>query len=253
MRDEHTPSAQEGPAIPSPKRPLNPWIRTYLKRSHAGRPDAKGLGALRPVEPAARREGKPLLGEDQVYVMKYGEEYHPAWCHIVSDKWSTAPRGLLVTLLADVGTRARCQECDRSLKSVTESFAKEHERSPGPDRQPDTAIPLRVVGFSHGILFLAAGPKYQEVLKQTAVEPATPLLVDGRRHGMLLRVDASRQEPLLVIQMDPRAKFRNGSYQVRLRLPLQRSATKPYAVDLVEPAARARHAAQPPVADDVGR
>ncbi|MHA7170349.1 hypothetical protein ACX801_19545 [Arthrobacter bambusae] len=137
---------------------------------------------------------------------------------------------------------------------MTESFAKEHERSPGPDRQPDTAIPLRVVGFSHGILFLAAGPKYQEVLKQTAVEPATPLLVDGRRHGMLLRVDASRQEPLLVIQMDPRAKFRNGSYQVRLRLPLQRSATKPYAVDLVEPAARAKHAAaQPPVADDVGR
>ncbi|UKA60704.1 hypothetical protein [Arthrobacter sp. FW306-2-2C-D06B] len=114
-------------------------------------------------------------------------------------------------------------------------------------------IPLRVVGFSHGVLFLAAGPKYQHLLKQTAVEPATPLLVDGLRHGMLLRVDASRQEPLLVIQMDPRAKFRSGAYQVRLRLPLQRSATKPYAVDSIEPAARARHAAlHPPVADDSG-
>lgn len=112
---------------------------------------------------------------------------------------------------------------------------------------------MRVVGFSHGILFLAAGPKYQQLLKQAAVEPATPLLVDGRRHGMLLRVDASRHEPLLVIQMDPRAEFRNGPYQVRLRRPLQRSATKPYAVDSIEPASGARHAApHPPVVDDLG-
>lgn len=185
--------------------------------------------------------------------MKNGKEYHPAWCRIVADKWSSAPRGLLVTLLADVGTRARCRECDRSLRSATESLTREHERHPRPTRQPDTVVPLRVVGFSHGVLFLGAGPKYQELLKQTAVEPATPLLVDGRRHGILLRVDASRQEPLLVIQMDPRARFRNGAYQVRLRLPLQRSATKPYAVDSIEPAARARHAAlHPPVVDDMG-
>ena len=185
--------------------------------------------------------------------MKNGKEYHPAWCPVVADKWSSAPRGLLVTVLADVGTRARCQECDRSLKTVTGPLSGEHEEQPRPTRQPDMVIPLRVVGFSHGVLFLAAGPKYQHRLKQTAVEPATPLLVDGLRHGMLLRVDASRQEPLLVIQMDPRAKFRSGAYQVRLRLPLQRSATKPYAVDSIEPAARARHAAlHPPAADDSG-
>jgi hypothetical protein len=53
---------------------------------------------------------------------------------------------------------------------------------------------------------------------------------------MVVRIDASRDEPLLVIQLDPRATFRNGLYQVRLRRPLQRSATKPYAVESVEPA-----------------
>lgn len=184
--------------------------------------------------------------------MKNGTDYHPAWCQVVADKWNSAPRGLLVTRLADVGMRARCRECDRSLRSATESFPKEHNQESGSTRQAETVIPVRVVGLSHGVLFLAAGPKYQHLLKQTAVEPATPLLVDGLRQGKLLRVDASRQEPLLVIQMDPRAKFRSGAYQVRLRPPLQRSATKPYAVDSIEPAGRARHAApHPPVVDDM--
>ncbi|MDQ0028461.1 hypothetical protein J2S89_000269 [Arthrobacter bambusae] len=186
-------------------------------------------------------------------MLKNGKEYHPAWCNVVADKWNNAPRGLLVTLMADVGTRTRCRECERSRKTATEPFTADREAHSSPARQPGTVIPLRVVGLSHGILFLAAGPKYQALLEQTAVEPATPLLVDGRRLGMLLRVDASRQEPLLVLQMDPRATFRNGPYQARLRLPLQRSATKPYAVDSIEPAARARHAAaRPPGVDDMG-
>jgi hypothetical protein len=68
------------------------------------------------------------------------------------------------------------------------------------------------------------------------VEPATPLLVGGRRDGMVVRLDPARDEPLLIVQLDPRATFRNGPYQVRLRPPLQRSATKPYAVESVEPA-----------------
>lgn len=184
--------------------------------------------------------------------MKNGEEYHPAWCQVVAHKWDSGPRGLLVTRLADVGMRTRCPECDRYLRSATGSRPKEHNKEPGPTRQAETVIPLRVVGLSHGVLFLAAGPKYQHLLMQTAVERATPLLVDGLRHGVLLRVDASRQEPLLVIQMDPRVKFRSGSYQVRLRRPLRRSAAKPYAVDSIEPAPRARHAApHPPDVDDV--
>jgi hypothetical protein len=68
------------------------------------------------------------------------------------------------------------------------------------------------------------------------VEPATPLSVGGRRDGMVVRLDAARAEPLLVVQLDPRVTFKDGPYQVRLRRPLQRSATKPYAVESVEPA-----------------
>lgn len=214
-------------------------IRKYLKSSHPAQAEARGLGELKPVEPAARREGAPLLGDDQVYVMKYGREYHTAWCQVVADKWGHAPRGLLVTLLADVGARTRCQECDRPLKAARASSAQEYQMQPRPTPEPpppDAVIPLRVIGVAHGILFLAAGPEYQEILKETAVEPATPLSVGGRRDGMVVRLDAARAEPLLVVQLDPRATFRNGPYQVRLRRPLQRSATKPYAVESVEPA-----------------
>jgi hypothetical protein len=96
-------------------------------------------------------------------------------------------------------------------------------------------IPLKVVGIAHGILFLAAAPEHRERLRETAVEPATPMYVGGRRDGMVVRLDAGRDEPLVVVQMDPRATFRNGPYQVRLRRPLLRSASKPYAVESVEP------------------
>lgn len=229
-------------AIPKPKRQLNPLIRKYVKASHPDQADARGLGELKPVEPAAWREGVPVLGQDQVYVMKYGSEYHTAWCRIVADKWGHAPRGLLVTLLADVGARAACQECGRDLKIARASSAQENQLqtlpAPAPP-PPDAVIPLSVVGVAHGILFLAAGPEYQERLKETAVEPATPLLVGGRRDGIVVRVDAARDEPLLIVQLDPRATFRNGPYQVRLRPPLRRSATKPYAVESIEPAPEA--------------
>ncbi|MFF2243848.1 hypothetical protein ACFVTM_06665 [Arthrobacter sp. NPDC058130] len=210
-------------------------ILKYLKSGQPARA-AGGLGELKAVDPAARREGLPLLGDDQVYVMKYGTEYHTSWCEIVADKWDHAPRTLLVTLFADVGARTLCQECDRPLRAVTATPAQEPQFPPGPTREPDAVIPLSVVGVAHGILFLAAGPEYQERLKETAVEPATPLLVGGRRDGMVVRVEAGRDEPLLVVQLDPRATYRSGPYQVRLRRPLLRSATKAYAVECVEPA-----------------
>ena len=211
----------------------------YLKASRPDHPEARGLGGLKPVEPAGRREGMPLIGDGQVYVMKYGREYHTAWCQVVADKWAHAPRGLLVTMLADVGVRTRCLECDRALTAAGASSAPEYHLQPRPSPAPpppDAVIPLRVVGTAHGILFLAAAAEFQDQLRETAVEPATPLLVDGRRDGMVVRVDASRDEPLLVVQLDPRAAFRDGPYQVRLRRPLQRSATKPYAVESVESA-----------------
>ncbi|MEY9776069.1 hypothetical protein [Arthrobacter sp. MW3 TE3886] len=173
--------------------------------------------------------------------MKYGKEYHTAWCQVVADKWDHAPRGLRVTLLADVTARTRCQKCDRIVKAAGATSAQADHVQPQPTAAPlppDAVIPLTVVGAAHGILFLAAGPEHQERLQQTAVEPATPLLVDGRRDGLVVRVDSARDEPLLVIQLDPRATFRDVPYQTRLRYPLQRSATKPYAVESVETAPR---------------
>ncbi len=230
-------AVQEGPAISRPKRQLNPLILRYLKANDSAHSDARDLGRLKPAEPAARREGVPLLGADQVYVMKHGSEFHTAWCQVVADKWSHAPRGLLVTLLADVGARTPCRECGRLLNATGESPARDPgHRLPARAFPPDAVIPLSVVGLAHGILFLAAGPEYRERLRETAVEPATPLLVGGQRDGMVVRIEAARDEPLLVIQLDPRAAFRNGPYQVHLRRPLQRSATKPYAVESVEPA-----------------
>jgi hypothetical protein len=180
----------------------------------------------------------PLLGADQVYVMKRGWEYHTAWCQVVADKWGIAPRGLLVTLLADVGSRTPCRECSLPLSAPGESSARNDPRNPAaiPARPPNPVIPLTVVGLAHGILFLAAGREHRERLSETTVEPATPLLVGGQRDGRVVRIETTRDEPLLVIQLDPRATFRDGPYQVHLRRPLQRSGTKPYAVDSVEPA-----------------
>lgn len=234
---DRTPVAQEGPGIPKPKRQPNPLLRKYLNPGRPANAKASDLGMLKPIEPAARREGMPLLGDDQVYVTKYGNEYHTAWCHIVADKWAHAPRGLLVTMVADVGMRTRCPECARVLKAAGTSSALPYQvqAPPSPVRPPrGMVIPLRVVGAAHGVLFLAAAAEFRNRLKETAVEPATPLFVDGRREGLVLRVDATRVEPLLVVQLDPRATFRDGLYQVRLRRPLQRSAAKPYAVDSVE-------------------
>lgn len=183
--------------------------------------------------------GVPLLGADQVYVVKQGREYHTAWCPVVADKWVHAPRGLVVTRFADVGARTPCRECDRSLNAAG-GFPAPGDPThlpPAPAPALDAVIPLKVVGIAHGILFLAAGQEYRERLRETTVEPATPLLVGGRRDGMVVRIEAARDEPLLVIQLDPRATFRNGPYQAHLRRPLQRSATKPYALESVEPTA----------------
>ena len=233
---ERTPAAQEGSTIPRPKRQLNPQILRYLKASDSARAETRGLGRLKPVEPAARRNGVPLLGADQVYVMKHGWEYHLTWCQVVAEKWDHSPRGLLVTMLADVGARTPCLECGRPSDASGEASARDDPRHPlpAPALPPDAVIPLSAVGLAHGILFLAAGPEYRELLGETAVEPATPLLVGGQRDGMVVRIEAVRDEPLLVVQLDPRATFRDGPYQVRLRRPLQRSATKPYAVESVE-------------------
>ena len=233
-------AAQKGPAnsVSRPKRPFDPLLRKYLKTNVSAPAGARGPGELKPVEPAARREGAPVAGHDQVYVMKHGTDYHTGWCRLVADKWEHSPRGLLVTLLTDVGERTPCRECDRRGKRARTSPAQESAAEPRPTAPPpdNALIPLRVIGLAHGILFLAAGPEHRDLLKETAVEPATVLSVGGRRDGTVVRLDAGPDEPLLLVQLDPRATFRNGPYQVRLRRPLLRSATKAYAVASVEPA-----------------
>ncbi len=235
---ESVPPHREAPHfVPIPKRQLSPLIRRYLNVSRPAQAEARGLGEVKPVEPAARREGVPLLGDDQVYVMKYGTDYHTAWCQVVADNWDHAPRRLLVTQLAAVGERTRCAECYRHAKAARASAAQEYHQQPRPTPEPpppDAVVPLKVIGMAHGILFLAAEQEYRERLKETAVEPATPLYVDGRREGIVVRLDSASDEPLLIVQLDPRATFRNGPYQARLRHPLRRSATKPYAVESVE-------------------
>ena len=223
--------------MPIPKRQLSPLIRKYLNVNHAAKAEPRGLGELKPVEPAGRRDGVPLLGDDQVYVMKYGTDYHPAWCHVVADTWDRGPRKLLVTLLADAGERTRCTECGRHPNAPRASAAQDYLVPTLPTSEParsDAVIPLKVTGLAHGILFLAAGQEYRDRLQETAVERATPLYVDGRRDGIVVRLDFAGDEPLVLVQLDPRATFRNGPYQVRLRHPLRRSATKPFAVESVE-------------------
>jgi hypothetical protein len=223
--------------VPRPERLDNPLVRKFLRGSPKNHSAARGLGEFKPVEPAARRNGKPVLGEHQVYVIKYGTEYHRAWCRAVADAWDLAPRSLHVTLLADVGERSACTECAVLMRKMSSAQEDELQPHPSPRLPPsDALIPLKVIGVAHGILFLAAGQEHQELLNETAVEPATPLSVDGRRDGMVVRLDATRTEPLLVVQLDPRATVREGPYQMHLRRPLQRSATKPYAVESVEPA-----------------
>lgn len=236
--------------MPRAKRQHNPWIRKYLKTSApAADEGARSPGEPKPVRPTAWQDGKPFLDDGQVYVTKYGSRYHTVWCPVVADAWENTPRALLVTLLADVGGRGRCRDCERPVDmqaspegQFPESQAPSGQESrlsampPSPEAPADMVIPLKVVGLAHGVLFLAAGREHRERLRQTAVEPATPLSVGGRRDGLVLRVDAAREEPLLVVQLDPRVTFQNVPYQVRLRRPLLRSATKPYAVAVVEPA-----------------
>lgn len=222
--------------MPIPKRQLSPLIRKYLNVSRPAQAESRGLGELKPVEPAGRRQGVPLLGDDQVYVVKYGTDYHVAWCQVVADTWEHAPRRLLVTLLEAVGERTRCAECDRHAKEGRASAAQDQIPTlPTPEpAAPDAVIPLKAMGLAHGILFLAAEQEYRERLQETAVERATPLYVNGRRDGVVVRLDFASDEPLVLVQLDPRVTFRDGPYQVRLRLPLRRSATKPYAIDSVE-------------------
>lgn len=211
-------------------------IESVRRRERPNHVVSKPKRQLSPLIRAARREGVPVLGAGQVYVIKHGTDYHAEWCQVVADTWDQTPRRLLVTFLAAVGERTRCAECGQPAKAAKATATQEPQQPrPTPESPPpDTVVPLKVVGLAQGIVFLAAAQEYRQRLSETAVEPATPLYVDGRREGQVVRLDSARQEPLVLVQLDPRTTFRNGPYQVRLRHPLRRTAAKPYAVESVE-------------------
>jgi hypothetical protein len=79
---------------------------------------AQELGPITPVEPAGLGpDGSPRLGRGQVFVMKTGKVFHPAWCSVVGTKWDSDPKGLVVVAEDTVGSRKQCRACDNPLTS----------------------------------------------------------------------------------------------------------------------------------------
>lgn len=94
------------------KRPGGPTA-TAVSRAHQ---TAQELGPIVTVQPSAfRSDRSPRLGYGQVYVMRTGTVFHPAWCAIVADKWDNDPKGLLVIAADTVGGRRQCRSCDEPL------------------------------------------------------------------------------------------------------------------------------------------
>lgn len=93
--------------------------RPTARKVQAAYKAAADLGEIVVVKTADKRsDGSPILGEGQVFVMRTGTRYHTRWCDAVAHKWDEAPRGLLVTTLADVGLRTECGNCQGPLFSV---------------------------------------------------------------------------------------------------------------------------------------
>lgn len=77
---------------------------------------ADELGPIIPVRPTRlRMDRSPRLGPGQVYVMRSGAVYHPAWCSIVAAKWDSDPEGLLLIADDTVGGRRECKACEEPL------------------------------------------------------------------------------------------------------------------------------------------
>lgn len=63
-----------------------------------------------------RDDGSPVAGDGQVYVTRTGKRFHPQWCSIMAAHWRDNHGGIYVTMMADVGMRQRCPQCDRAPK-----------------------------------------------------------------------------------------------------------------------------------------
>lgn len=198
------------------------------------------IGSLQAATSTSGPMGAPVLGPGQVYIIKNSQEFHAEWCAAVEERWLHAPRRLRVSPVSEVGAMTPCPTCSPPASPGSgDADAPTHSVNRVPDSQAEapvdeTLIPLEVVGLAHGILFLSASEEHRDLLQRTSVEPATPFINRGQREGVVVRVDASHSNPMVVVQLDPRAPFRVGPYHLALRRPLLRSATKPYAVESVE-------------------
>jgi hypothetical protein len=94
------------------KRPGPGSKRKNLGYARKAYKDAAELGELNLVKPGELRvDGSPTLQEGQVYVTRAGTKYHPYWCDVIAAKWDIEGKGILVTLLEDVGSRQACSSC----------------------------------------------------------------------------------------------------------------------------------------------
>lgn len=91
--------------------------RTWAAAAKA-KQESKALGTLMDVEPAHRRsDGSPKVGPGQVYAVRSGKVFHPAWCISVANTWDENPKRLLVVEESAVGDRKACKSCDEPLQA----------------------------------------------------------------------------------------------------------------------------------------
>ena len=114
---------------PVPGRGLKTLTRTHRALAAAKRPGgatangvdraykaAAELGPIVPVSPTlVRSDGSPRLDSGQVYVMRTGTVFHPAWCAIVGANWDDDPEGLLLIAADTIGGRRECKSCEEPL------------------------------------------------------------------------------------------------------------------------------------------
>lgn len=74
-----------------------------------------------------RDDGSPVAGDGQVYVTRTGKLFHTQWCSIMDGQWRAGQKGIYVTMIADVGPRGRCTQCDRDPEVMKRSKFEQAE------------------------------------------------------------------------------------------------------------------------------
>ncbi|MCX8452828.1 hypothetical protein [Paenarthrobacter ureafaciens] len=81
------------------------------------------------VEPQSQRDdGSPIAGEGQAYVTRSGKLFHTQWCSIMDGHWRAVNGGIYVTMIADVGLRGHCPQCDQDPEAKKRSKLERAEK-----------------------------------------------------------------------------------------------------------------------------